>query len=1258
MVDFINKLIQFPNVNIIVKATQCLYKTENSQILLSEDIKNKNKYCLKIILSQINNAYQLSSINTEIFLLQKMKQEENIVQLIDYTTITQNNYIFYFLLMEYCQYHTLYDLIQENYNNGQILNDSLIYSYIYQIALGIKSIHKNGYCHMDLRPENILFREKNKLVICDFGSATNHFYISKNINSINNSNINNILLEISSKTSLFYRTPEEINIYSEYPMNEKIDIYSLAIILFMMLLSFIPSLNDKYRHFYLMTSKKIKYEIFKEMKSLCNPCFSELFENIAKVEPNSRFNIDEVITFLIAKENQISSCETKFMNEKNMFSEYFDKTLYEYENQELNKNINNISIFVRRLLQGDKNNRYGIISDIPNNSYIDKIIKKINNEPIKIIKFYQTLFNTNVFYYNIFSIKMAYIIHYFIFNFIQDKDDSLNNKIFINKIDIISPKSFDIEEKLQTLINYFNIKINNFFYDKDEIIKNIQINKFILLYCQFIKRKINLLKKHSSLILNDNTLNAIDYNKILSINFILDIYNIFIFIYQLLLSIPFNGNIFIHIFDLIAYLLNKEIVSLGSILFIQIIALLKMNRPVKFLGQFTELILKTSFFFQKLKIFRKQIGSKNDIINFVNSPNPDKKLKELLNYIGNIKFDESFNVNEFFNLDSKIRKTFEYIPIKIVCCKVEIYKYDFQNIKKKLNIKYNEKNNLNDINKKGNEKNINSNNNSDKCSDLNNEMKNLNINLKNSNLIKNNTNKNNLINNKNNSINSNRKISSNSNKNYSSNSNKNNTISNKNNSSNSNKFNCSNKNNSSNSNKNISSNKNSNNSNNEEFTNFNKCFFDNNKENNDEVNSCDNKNQNMVSDISSNLNIFSYLESKIKNIKISETRKSTQIEDGNTQIANPSTRVSSNFPGDSNAISNTIINNIDNNQNLINENNKIIIKNNNINNNIIFENNNNNKKEESKEKIYEMEDVLSFLKYEFSKPIFQFIINQNSIKILNLIGYGGTSQVFLGNYRGTDVAIKKIKVKEINDNYYKEFKNEIVALTMIRHPNLVIFMGTMIDNNNNLCIVTEYCKGGTLFDLLYKKKNIDISWNIRLKILIDISKAMNFLHTNDPQIIHYDLKSLNILMTDDIRNNSDNNNISIKINDFGLSKIIDKEKVEWEQLQGVVGSVQWMAPEVIQNNCINHTKADVYSFGIILWEVCTRIQPYKDMNIMQIINFVCNENGRPDCNLLPLDQMPKGLLELIENCWNTDPNLRPDFSSILFTLNKMESLDL
>ena len=1099
MADFLNKLIKFPKTNIIIKTNLCLYKTENSQILLCQDLKNKTNYCLKVSFSQINNAYQISTINTEIYLLQKMKNEENIVQIIDFTTMTQYNFIFYLILLEYCQYQTLYDLIKQNFNDRQILDDSQIYSYIYQIALGIKSLHKNGYCHRDLCLENILFKEKDKLVICDFGSATNQFFPS----AVDNNNLTaNLLIEIEHKSKLFYRAPEEIIIYSNYPLSEKVDIYSLGIILFMMLLSYVPSLKEKYRYFSLLTSKRIKFEIFNEIKTLCNPFFSELLGNLTQRDPSKRYNIDEVIAFLFAKESQISKYKMEYNKDKNMFSEYFDKTLYEYEKQEINKNIYNISILVKKLLENDifKND---ISIDVPNKSYIDMIINKINNEPRKIIKFYQSLFNTNVFFYNIYSIKMIYIMHHFIYNFSNNKIDSNIKNTFINSIDLIWPNNFDISSLLQNLINYYTIKINNNYFDKLEIIKNMQVNKFILLYCQFIRNKMILLKKYSLLISNDNTINTINCYKILTQNFVFELFNLYISIYQILSSIPFNENIIIKIVDLNIYLLNQEMVSLCSILLTQIIALLKLNKKPNFLEQFIDITLKVSYFFQKLKNFRKQIDSKYEIIYFLNAKNPDKKLKDLLNYIKNIEYDESFNVNEFFEPNSNLRKQLSYIPVKIIKFDPEGNKSDFPLLN---NNQINNKNNLKDnANKKikNNEcnkinNNINNNiinNNKNAINDLIVDMKNININNK--------TVNNNIINN----------------------------------------------------------------------------FNQNNKEN-------------------------------IQNIKNECVEKLNS--NSNNDISN-----------------------------LIDDSTK---------------NNNINMTGESKAEPNMTEEILSFLKNEFSKPIFQFIIQQNSIKTLNLIGRGGTSMVYLGNYRGTDVVIKKIKVKEINDNYFKEFKNEIVTLTMIRHPNLVYFMGTMIEDNN-LCIVTEYCKGGTLFDLLYKKKNINLSWNLRLRLLIDISRAMNYLHTNDPQIIHFDLKSLNILLTDEIKENSENDNVTIKISDFGLSKIIDKEKIEWEATEGIVGSVQWMAPEVIQNNCIDNTKADIYSFGIIIWEVCTRIQPFKDMNSEDIINFVINENGRPDCNLLPLNQMPKGLLDLIENCWNTEPNLRPDFSMILYTLIKMQSLD-
>ena len=119
----------------------------------------------------------------------------------------------------------------------------------------------------------------------------------------------------------------------------------------------------------------------------------------------------------------------------------------------------------------------------------------------------------------------------------------------------------------------------------------------------------------------------------------------------------------------------------------------------------------------------------------------------------------------------------------------------------------------------------------------------------------------------------------------------------------------------------------------------------------------------------------------------------------------------------------------------------------------------------------------------------------------------------------------------------KEFKREVSSLNMLRHPNLVLFMGAIAEPNN-ICIVTEYCAGGTLFNILHQRHDLILTWGLRLRFLQEIATGMNFLHTNDPPIIHRDLKSLNILLTSKIEKPTDMT--SCKISDFGLSKIISK----------------------------------------------------------------------------------------------------------------------
>jgi len=152
----------------------------------------------------------------------------------------------------------------------------------------------------------------------------------------------------------------------------------------------------------------------------------------------------------------------------------------------------------------------------------------------------------------------------------------------------------------------------------------------------------------------------------------------------------------------------------------------------------------------------------------------------------------------------------------------------------------------------------------------------------------------------------------------------------------------------------------------------------------------------------------------------------------------------------------------------------------------------------------------------------------------------------------------------------------------------------------------------------------------------DAALGMNWLH-GITRIVHNDLKSANLLV---------DNHMRVKVTDFGFSSIkegdqfVDKAKK---------GTPLWMAPEVMMGQPYDD-KADVYSFGIILWEIVTRDVPYKhhsDYNTFS--RAVCHEHERPP---LPVDTMPS-LKYLITNCWDHNPKLRPSFNEIVFRISEV-----
>ena len=274
-----------------------------------------------------------------------------------------------------------------------------------------------------------------------------------------------------------------------------------------------------------------------------------------------------------------------------------------------------------------------------------------------------------------------------------------------------------------------------------------------------------------------------------------------------------------------------------------------------------------------------------------------------------------------------------------------------------------------------------------------------------------------------------------------------------------------------------------------------------------------------------------------------------------------------------------------------------------------------------------------------------WVIKETQLVQNEVIGGGSSCTVYKGTYKRTPVAIKILR-SMVNGEHLKEFSRELNALLHLRHPNLVLFMGAVF--TPQLAIVTEFCAGDTLFRLLHQDKQIKLSWKQKIKMCRDVAHGMTYLHESEPPILHRDLKSLNLLLTEKVTGPGDG--LIVKITDFGVSKFLD-DSVSMMNT-GQMGTCHWMAPEVLAGHHYS-LPADVYSYGIVIWEIVCRETPYRGLNPTLIPYRVLNCNERPSMELLPAS-CPQALRALMVSCWQTDPGQRPTFPQILDVLEGIE----
>uniref|UniRef100_A0A668VM34 RAF proto-oncogene serine/threonine-protein kinase n=1 Tax=Oreochromis aureus TaxID=47969 RepID=A0A668VM34_OREAU len=267
-------------------------------------------------------------------------------------------------------------------------------------------------------------------------------------------------------------------------------------------------------------------------------------------------------------------------------------------------------------------------------------------------------------------------------------------------------------------------------------------------------------------------------------------------------------------------------------------------------------------------------------------------------------------------------------------------------------------------------------------------------------------------------------------------------------------------------------------------------------------------------------------------------------------------------------------------------------------------------------------------------------IEASEVYLHSRIGSGSFGTVFKGKWHG-DVAVKILKVTDPTPEQFQAFRNEVAVLRKTRHVNILLFMGYM--TKDNLAIVTQWCEGSSL----YKHIHV-LETNFKMIQLIDIARqtaqGMDYLHAKN--IIHRDMKSNNIFLHE---------GLTVKIGDFGLATV----KARWSgshQVEQPSGSILWMAPEVIrmEDNNPYSFQSDVYSYGIVLFELMTGELPYSQIgNRDQIIFMVGRGYLSPDLSKL-YKNCPKAMKRLVADCIKKSKDERPLFPQILSSIELLQ----
>ncbi|ELP86644.1 serine-threonine protein kinase, putative [Entamoeba invadens IP1] len=261
----------------------------------------------------------------------------------------------------------------------------------------------------------------------------------------------------------------------------------------------------------------------------------------------------------------------------------------------------------------------------------------------------------------------------------------------------------------------------------------------------------------------------------------------------------------------------------------------------------------------------------------------------------------------------------------------------------------------------------------------------------------------------------------------------------------------------------------------------------------------------------------------------------------------------------------------------------------------------------------------------------------------NPIAEGAMGKVFVGSYRSLPVAIKRFRWEDLDTNEMEDLKKSVIQECLImkklRNPFVANYIGS-VTYIPQVSMVIQFFVLGSLGEYLLKSKPdyIKLPYKLKLKMLFDASRGMQFLHDN--KIMHLDLKPDNLLVNSLFAESA----CCVKITDFGTSRFMKKNTKDKER---GLGTPLYLAPECFDDEYSN--ESDVYSFGIMAWEVFYQEEPYNNLkSLFDIKNYV--KEGK---RLFIDEKMPLTLKNTIEKCWKQSKTERGDFENVSKNFVKM-----